>query len=261
VAGSLDRTVDARAIFRIEPAVAGAVEWRDPITIRFRPTALLEPGVTYTVTVANSFAAMDGSRLARPHEFSFLVRGPRVLTGSPAFQHRHPTFLGPRPTFELVVATPVDLPRVARAVSLGSIRDAAPNGRCRRAVEQRPIRTDLWEYKVLGPRPFPTCGGSWCCARTTAARLHRQSLRRHRARCDRLRALAVRHRPAAGDGRVPGSWCPADPRSSVSARRSAAPVLRHVKRRSPCGDGREPQLVLEVGLGRVIRRGGEHGPA
>src|SRR5436190_3441321 len=37
VAGSLDRTVDPRAVFTIAPAVAGTLDWRDPVTIRFRP--------------------------------------------------------------------------------------------------------------------------------------------------------------------------------------------------------------------------------
>ncbi|MGH7578573.1 MAG: hypothetical protein ACREM9_00250, partial [Gemmatimonadales bacterium] len=37
VAGSLDRTVDPGALFRIQPAVPGEVDWRDPVTLRFRP--------------------------------------------------------------------------------------------------------------------------------------------------------------------------------------------------------------------------------
>src|SRR5690606_14892365 len=61
VAGGLDATVAADAIFSIEPAVAGRVEWRDPVTLRFTPAEPLEPGRTYTVRVAPSFAAMDGS--------------------------------------------------------------------------------------------------------------------------------------------------------------------------------------------------------
>src|SRR5262245_5467799 len=68
-AGSLDRSVDPRAVFAIEPAVAGTVDWRDPVTLRFRPAAPLTPNTTYTVTVADAFAAMDGSRLARPYRF------------------------------------------------------------------------------------------------------------------------------------------------------------------------------------------------
>src|SRR5512138_2023750 len=51
VAGSLDRTIDATSIFRIEPAVAGRVEWRDPVTIRLRPAAPLVSGTRYAVTI------------------------------------------------------------------------------------------------------------------------------------------------------------------------------------------------------------------
>src|SRR5688500_6540797 len=53
VAGSLDRTVDPARIFRIEPEVAGTVEWRDPVTLRFRPAAPLPTDRSYTVTVAD----------------------------------------------------------------------------------------------------------------------------------------------------------------------------------------------------------------
>src|SRR5687768_9172532 len=63
VAGSLDRTVDPRPILTIEPAVAGRAEWRDPVTLRFRPSAPLTPGAGYRVAVSDRFEAMDGSRL------------------------------------------------------------------------------------------------------------------------------------------------------------------------------------------------------
>ena len=70
VAGQLDGTVDPRTIFSIAPAVAGNVEWRDPITLRFTPSAPLAPSATYTVTVDTAFQAMDGSRLSRRHTAS-----------------------------------------------------------------------------------------------------------------------------------------------------------------------------------------------
>src|SRR5690349_14478498 len=45
VAGSLDRgAVDPAAILRVEPAIAGRVEWRDPSTVRLVPSAPLVPG-------------------------------------------------------------------------------------------------------------------------------------------------------------------------------------------------------------------------
>ena len=47
------------------------------------------------ITVANTFAAMDGSRLESPYHFTFRVRGPRLLTGSPVSGQRHPKFITP----------------------------------------------------------------------------------------------------------------------------------------------------------------------
>lgn len=83
VAGGLDETVDPEAIFSIEPAVAGRVEWRDPVTLRFTPASTLPPGADYRVRIADNFAAMDGARLARPYVFTFHVERARVLAGDP----------------------------------------------------------------------------------------------------------------------------------------------------------------------------------
>ena len=58
VAGSLDRSIDPAGLLTIVPATPGRVEWRDPVTLRFRPVVPFGPGQTYSVTVANSFAAM-----------------------------------------------------------------------------------------------------------------------------------------------------------------------------------------------------------
>src|SRR5687767_2702344 len=95
VAGSLDRTVDPASIFRIEPSAPGRLEWRDPVTIRFTPTALLQSGSTYTVSVAPTFRAMDGSALSEGYSYTFRVLGPTLLTGAPvseiAQQARHVT--------------------------------------------------------------------------------------------------------------------------------------------------------------------------
>src|SRR5207245_790097 len=62
VAASRARPGAPRAIFTIAPAVKGRLEWRDPVTVRFTPAAPLASSVEYTVTVASTFAAMDGSR-------------------------------------------------------------------------------------------------------------------------------------------------------------------------------------------------------
>ncbi len=95
VAGSLDATVDPQRIFAIAPAVAGRVEWRDPITLRFTPAAPLSPATAYTVTVSNEFAAMDGGRLAQPYSFTFRVHGTVPLAGAPTGPNEVGQFLKP----------------------------------------------------------------------------------------------------------------------------------------------------------------------
>ncbi|MEO5813743.1 MAG: Ig-like domain-containing protein, partial [Gemmatimonadaceae bacterium] len=125
VAGSLDRTVDATTILRVLPAIPGKIEWRDPVTIRLTPSALLAPGTQYTVTVANNFRAMDGSALAEPYGFTFRVRGPTLLTGFPVGppDTGQRAYAGvpraehvvPNQKFELVYSTPVDLRKLSAA--------------------------------------------------------------------------------------------------------------------------------------------------
>src|SRR5689334_11520696 len=89
VAGSLDRSVDPATIFRVEPAVRGRLEWRDPVTIRLTPAVPLTAGARYTVTIANSFRAMDGSALTEPYQFTFRVHGPLLLGGTPGAGSDH----------------------------------------------------------------------------------------------------------------------------------------------------------------------------
>ena len=118
VAGQLDGTVDPRTIFTIAPAVPGTVEWRDPITLRFTPSAPLAVNASYTVTVATGFQAMDGSRLAAPYQFTFRVGGPRILDAGPVNAPWGPRYLGADAQFELVVSAPADLGDVGRLVYL-----------------------------------------------------------------------------------------------------------------------------------------------
>jgi hypothetical protein len=56
VAGGIEELVDAATLIRVDPAVPGKAEWRDPVTLRFTPDAPLRPGTRYEVTVANTFA-------------------------------------------------------------------------------------------------------------------------------------------------------------------------------------------------------------
>ena len=116
VAGSLDRTVDPAAVLSIRPAIPGKAEWRDPITIRFVPVGLLTPDTRYTVTVSNTFQAMDGSTLESPYQFTFRVRGPRILASS--LDGGGAAFLRPTSRFSLVTSAPVDSLTLTRSTWL-----------------------------------------------------------------------------------------------------------------------------------------------
>jgi uncharacterized protein YfaS (alpha-2-macroglobulin family) len=152
VAGSLDRTVDPRGILSIQPALRGTAEWRDPVTLRFRPAAPLPANTDYIVTVGNDFAAMDGSRLPRPYRFDFRVRGPRVLTGSPVSgRGGNAQYLAPNSTFDLVLDAPADSAQLAGVyVEFG--KSCPDPGVVRlRVGSQRPIgRDDRYEFKEAG---------------------------------------------------------------------------------------------------------------
>ncbi len=152
VAGSLDRTVDPRPLLTVEPAVAGRVEWRDPVTLRLRPSAPLTPNTTYRVTVADRFEAMDGTRLAGPYTFGFRVRGPRVLAGVPVGPGRPARFLTPTPAFELVLDAAADTALLSRAVYLEMDKRCASPGIVRlRAESQRAVaEPDRWEFRDAG---------------------------------------------------------------------------------------------------------------
>ncbi len=146
VAGGLDETVDPKAIFSIEPAVAGRVEWRDPVTLRFTPAAPLPPGAEYRVRIADSFAAMDGARLPRPYEFTFRVERARVLAGDPVGPHQNPRHLPPVPLFRVLMSGETD------AAALAAASRVEPAATCRapavplKLVAQRPRNGDDPEW-------------------------------------------------------------------------------------------------------------------
>jgi uncharacterized protein YfaS (alpha-2-macroglobulin family) len=152
VAGSLDRSVDPRAVLSLAPAVPGVVDWRDPVTLRFRPAAPLTPNAVYTVTVANGFAAMDGSRLRGPYVFSFRVRGPRVLAGLPVGPDAGSRYLPPDAHFDLVVDAPAESAVVAASTYLEFGPLCARPGVIPLAVErQRAVREDdPWSFREAG---------------------------------------------------------------------------------------------------------------
>ena len=151
VAGSLDYSVDPRTIVRVDPAIPGRLEWRDPITIRLLPAHALSPGTRYTVTVATGFHAMDGARLAEPYTFTFRVRGPTLLAGAPADAPPDTVarFVTPTTRFELVWSAPPDSARLGRASYLEMASTCAGPRTVRLVVagQRRIQRDDPWRYQ------------------------------------------------------------------------------------------------------------------
>ena len=163
VAGSLDRSVDPRSILSVSPAVAGAIEWRDPVTIVLTPRTMLSPATRYTVTVGKNFQAMDGSRLAEPYTFAFRVRGPVLVSGSPAAKSVTPHYLTPTSGFALVYDAPVELAQLSARARLAMDTSCAGGARTIRleARSQRPLENkDPWQFHdYRGPAtPF----AAWC---------------------------------------------------------------------------------------------------
>jgi len=156
VAGRLDATIDPRRIFHIEPAPAGRVAWRDPITIRFAPDEPLPPGSTFVVTIDTVLTAMDGSRLEAPYRFSFRVPGPRLLERSFAGDYSgHPDQLPVDGKLELLYSAPVNLAALGRAlrVELTSCDSVATQV----TIAMRPVRQRT--LTKTDPYPFHSAGG------------------------------------------------------------------------------------------------------
>jgi hypothetical protein len=169
VAGSLDRSVDPATIFRIEPAVRGRLEWRDPVTIRLTPAAPLASGTRYTITVSNNFRAMDGSALAEPYQFTFRVHGPLLLGGTPVSLGGASDQVELNQRFSLVYSTPVDLPTLTGTAYIEMSAACAGEKVIRLdAISQRPIQSeDRGDIREAGGYERDTARS----ARTTAARL------------------------------------------------------------------------------------------
>jgi alpha-2-macroglobulin len=152
VAGSLDKSVDPRTVLTIEPALTGTWDWRDPVTVRFRPARPLSAGQTLNLTVQPGFTAMDGSALAAPYRWSLRVRGPRVLTGMPAGPGQLARFLPADARFQLVLSAPADPALLARLVYLELHRSCPASGVIPlRPGPQTPLPEDApWQFKEAG---------------------------------------------------------------------------------------------------------------
>jgi alpha-2-macroglobulin len=142
VSGGLDAIVDAASIFRIDPAVAGRVEWRDPVTLRFTPAVPLQPGASYAVTIAHTFEAMDGTRLRQPYTFRVSIEPARVLAGSPIGPHTKERFIPPQPVLS-VLLTATAAPGLIAERSWIAMGTACGGGRIRlEPVRIRPVAED-----------------------------------------------------------------------------------------------------------------------
>ncbi len=152
VAGSLDQTVDARSLVTIVPALSGTVEWRDPVTIRFRPDRPLEPGSSYQVTVNQEFTALDGSRLAAPFRFGFRVSGPAVLAGTPVGAGDSPEFVTPETRFSVVLSSAAPAEAVTRLIYIELGQGCSRSGTVRfRVAGERPVPDDApWQIREAG---------------------------------------------------------------------------------------------------------------
>lgn len=144
VAGALDSTVSAARVFHIEPNVAGSIIWRDPVTIRFIPSAPLMPDTRYTVTIDSALRAEGGSRLGKPYSFSFRVAGARLMARSyDKFTGRADT-LAPDGRVSLLYSAPVDIERLRRGARIELSHCPAPADSVvpYRVLRQRPLARD-----------------------------------------------------------------------------------------------------------------------
>lgn len=153
VADALDGGAPAPGLLTITPAVAGRLRWRDPVTLAFVPDTPFEPGRRYAATVAAGITAVDGTRLARQHAFTFRVPAGRLLAAHASGPYPSASQLPSTPVVQLVYAPappPDSLARVARLARL-ELAPSCPGGAARvalRATGRRPLRhDDPWELQ------------------------------------------------------------------------------------------------------------------
>jgi len=143
IAGSLDRVIDPATVLRVEPAIPGKLEWRDPVTVRLIPATPLVTGTSYTVTISNRFLAMDGGALAEPYRLTFRAQGATLTDGTPLAPNRgRVDQLTPDQHFELVYSAPADLAALSSAAYIELNAACASNRIVKlRATSQRRVPT------------------------------------------------------------------------------------------------------------------------
>ena len=121
VTGSLEHTVDAAKVVRLDPKVNARFEWRDPSTIRIVPLEPLAPGARYDITVDTTFGAFDGTHLAAPARFMIAVRGPSLMGVSPAINPTYPAALDATGRILFAFSAPVPDSLLTRVVDRKSV--------------------------------------------------------------------------------------------------------------------------------------------
>ena len=137
VAGSLDRSIDPRTVLALDPVMQGTFEWRDPVTLRFRPASPMPAGLRVRVTVAPAFPAMDGQPWPSRISSASGCAVPRVLAGLPAGHGVPARFLPPDARFQIVLSAPADPALLGRLVYLEMNRACPPPASSRSAPVTR----------------------------------------------------------------------------------------------------------------------------
>lgn len=116
---------------RSDPPLSGSVTWLDPVTLLFRPSESLRPGVRYTFSLDSNLTDQSGVPLGRTYTWSFTTLAPSVRDVSPP---PHARQVGPYEPLRIVFSHPVDLQALETALSItppasGSLQDALlPDG-------------------------------------------------------------------------------------------------------------------------------------
>lgn len=180
VAGSVERAPDPNTFVRVEPALAGVIQWRDPQTIRIIPNEALPRLGRYTITVG-AFSAADGGRLTAPYVFTVHTFGPRFVGQLPALYGPAGELIEPNGEVTLIYTAPVDTAEVSRVTRFELERKAScVGGTIRfRVTSMRPALISemqmprfLYRYDVTYPFrtavllksevPIPEgCSGTW----------------------------------------------------------------------------------------------------
>ena len=161
VVADVDSAQAPARILRIEPAIEGRAEWRDPVTLRFVPATPLVADAQYRVTVANDFSALDGSRLVQPHSFTVRVRAPRVLGGVPLGSSTT-VQVGERPRFRVVISDRADPEHIAARTWVTMSKECGGARIGTRFVSMRPLQRDdpSHIYYGAGVRDYRAMGDS-----------------------------------------------------------------------------------------------------